>query len=64
MHLRNINCLIKRLNIKRLNGTKYSRMDQVKFFKGCFPQFLLGPFLNTWFQMALVFGDADSESNG
>ena len=39
-------------------------MDQVKFFKGCFPQFLLGPFLNTWFQMALVFGDADSESNG
>ena len=28
-------------------GTKYSRMDQVKFFKGCFPQILLGPFLNT-----------------
>ena len=25
-------------------GTKYS-MDQVKFFKGCLPQILLGPFL-------------------
>ena len=22
-------------------------MDQVKFFKGCLPQILLGPFLNT-----------------
>ena len=40
------------------NGTKYSRMDQVKFvyssrsypfkfFKGCLRQILLGPFLNT-----------------
>ena len=41
---------------------KYSRMDQVKFvessvkqtipfkfFKGCLPQILLGPFLNTLF---------------
>ena len=27
--------------------TKYSRMDQVKFFKGCLPQILLVPFLNT-----------------
>ena len=27
--------------------TKYSTMDQVKFFKGCLPQILLGPFLNT-----------------
>ena len=26
---------------------KYSRMDQVKFFKGCLPQILLGPILNT-----------------
>ena len=26
---------------------KPSRMDQVKFFKGCLPQILLGPFLNT-----------------
>ena len=25
----------------------YSRMDQVKFFKGCLPQILLGLFLNT-----------------
>ena len=28
-------------------GTKYSRMDQAKFFKGCLPQILLDPFLNT-----------------
>ena len=28
-------------------GAKYSRMDQVKSFKGCLPQILLGPFLNT-----------------
>ena len=27
--------------------TKHSRMDQVKFFKGCLPQILLVPFLNT-----------------
>ena len=30
-----------------LHGSRYSRMDQVKFFKGCLPQILLGPFLNT-----------------
>ena len=30
------------------NGTKYSRMNQVKFFKGCLPQILLDLFLNTW----------------
>ena len=38
----------------RLNtrcGTKYSRMDQVKFFKGCLPQILLGPFLNIFSHM-------------
>ena len=28
-------------------GTKYSRMDQVKFFKGYLPQILLGLFLDT-----------------
>ena len=28
-------------------GTKYSRMDQLKFFKGCVPQISLSPFLNT-----------------
>ena len=27
-------------------GTKYSRVDQVKIFKGCPPQILHGPFLN------------------
>ena len=60
-----------------INGTKYSRMDQVKFvedslykiwrdtvflsrpypfkfFKGCLPQILLGPFVNTLSQM--LFG--------
>ena len=33
------------------NRTKYSRMDQVKFFKSCLPQILLGPFLNTLSQI-------------
>ena len=28
-------------------GSKYSRIDQVKFFKGCLLQILVGPFLNT-----------------
>ena len=26
---------------------QYSRIDHVKFFKGCLPQIFLGPFLNT-----------------
>ena len=33
------------------NETKYSRTDQVKFFKDCLPQILLDPFLNTLSQM-------------
>ena len=36
-------------------GTKYSRMDQVKFFKGCLPQILLGPFLNILSHIKLLF---------
>ena len=28
-------------------GTKYTRMNQVKCFKGCLPQISLGPFFNT-----------------
>ena len=28
-------------------GTKYSKMDTLKFFKGCLPLVSLGPFLNT-----------------
>ena len=28
-------------------ATKYSKMNQVKFFKVFIPQILLGPFLNT-----------------
>ena len=34
------------LRIKTL-WEKYSRMNQVKFFKGCLPQISLGPILNT-----------------
>ena len=37
----------------RITGTKYSRMDQVKFFTGCLSQILLGPFLNTLSQLWL-----------
>ena len=33
------------------NGIKYSRMDHVNFFKGCLPQILLDPFLNTLSQI-------------
>ena len=28
-------------------------MDHLKFFKGCLPQILLSPFLNTFTQMSL-----------
>ena len=35
-------------------GTKYSRMDHVKFFTGCLSQILLGPFLNTWTHIAII----------
>ena len=50
-----MNCLVIRLKNKRIcalfsawtNGKKYSRMDQVKLFKGCLPQIFLGPFLGT-----------------
>ena len=31
-----------------------SRIDQVKFFKGCLPQILLDPFLNTLTQLILT----------
>ena len=37
----------KREKSEGIYGAKYSRMNQVKFFKGCLPQILLGPFLNT-----------------
>ena len=29
------------------SGTKYSRVDQIKFYKGCLSHNLLGPLLNT-----------------
>ena len=34
--------------------TKYSRVDQVKLFKGCLPQILLGPLLNTLYHMLVA----------
>ena len=37
-----------------LYETEYSRIDQVNFFKGCLPQILLGPFLNTLSHMLHV----------
>ena len=45
-----------KLKCMKISGTKYSRMDQAcfrgpypfTFFKGCLPQNLLGPFLNTF----------------
>ena len=33
------------------NKSKYSRVDQVKFFKGCLPQILFGSLLNTLSQI-------------
>ena len=45
-------------------GTKYSRMGQVKFFKGCLSQILLGPFLNTLRARSLVVSDLRSETKG
>ena len=48
------NVLLKVLLICETNGTKYSRMDQVKFFKSCLLQILIGPFLNTLSQMTQI----------
>ena len=33
---------------------RYLRMDQVKFFKGCLPQILFSPFLNTFIYISLL----------
>ena len=49
--------------IIRVYETKYSRMEEVKFFKGCLPQILLGLFLNNvsrillfrWVQLRWIF---------
>ena len=35
----------------RENESKYSRVDQIKYFKGCLQQILLGPLLNTLSQI-------------
>ena len=42
------------ISITILNGTKYSRMDQAKFFKGSLPQILLVTLLNTLTQMNML----------
>ena len=39
------------------NGSRYSRIVQVKYFKGCLPQILLGSFLNTLTQMLISYYD-------
>ena len=38
----------------RVNGTKYSRMEQIKIFKGCLPKISLGPFLKTLSQIVVT----------
>ena len=38
-------------------------MDQVKLFKGCLPQILIGPFLNTLSQMILTLEWALTEDH-
>ena len=59
--------LILTFHFQEIYGTKYSRIDQVrfvedsksyhfKFFKGCASQISLGPFLNTLFY---IFSEAD-----
>ena len=47
-----------RYSLKNLSpsfGTKSSRMDQVKVFKGCLPQISLGPFLNTLSPLLVLY---------
>ena len=41
----------RELSSSTSNESRYSKMDQVKFFKDCLPQILLGPFLDTLTQM-------------
>ena len=45
-------------------GTKYSRMDQVKFSKGCLPQIIHGPFLNTSSHMYVLLVVLPETSTG
>ena len=44
--LENLKKMVSSLS-RDIFGAKYLRMDQVKFFRGCLPQILFGPFLNT-----------------
>ena len=37
-----------------MDGTKYSKMEQNKFSKGCLPQISFGPFLNTLSRIILL----------
>ena len=45
-----------RQSLKNLKGYGLPKADHApfKFFKGCLPQILLGPFLNTWTQLILL----------
>ena len=48
----------KKLHHRYLMGTygsKHSRMDQIKVFKGFLPQILLGPFLNTLSHLSVPY---------
>ena len=38
----------------RVNGTKYSRMEQIKILKGYLPKISLGPFLKTLSQIVVT----------
>ena len=44
--------LFKPSNLSPTYGSRYSKIDQVKIFKGCLPQILLRAFLNTLADMA------------
>ena len=45
-------------------GTKYLRMNQVKFVKGCLPQISLGPFLNTLSRLFVLISKHIYEATG
>ena len=46
--------LVRQHLVLGLHGTKYSKIDQIEFFKGCLRQFLLDPFLDTLSHLCLV----------
>ena len=55
MFVKLVFCIISTiLCITSLFWIKYSRMDQIKVFKGCLPHILLGPFLNTFSYLLII----------